>query len=780
MVQIEATAGGRQEPALSEPNQLASNNASSMSEADQLASARAAYLRDHGPVPRTLHGAERWTVARALKDEPSLLHFRHDGLERFQARSTVLSDGRLLVALSGRPKSPTPRIWFLVWGTPFGMSLRAVLETISGIRQVVVVPGDLDFEALKAGRIVLGFWRSGKLQEVLEYDFNRADHVKAFGEIVADVERGQEAISQTLHVFLDRQRVLDCSYGKLFAHWHTRLDWLQVGWVEACKKGYPALMHTCADLPGIAAEASGWRGLVDFPTLAELLRLSAITDPSERLRSLIDAFADPQLATGFVRDLQGAYKRRQEQSEVLQESMTGAVTRLQLVWGARSLHRSANDGGRRQVFTDGYSLLDGRFDIDFEHFDIERDEDAQEYWTALSFEPLFDAPLYLHPWDIPASLTDLETAWKAETVVAEPEMVEPSIRGLIAEAASLRRWTIPPRATVPMRVGPFVSVELTEIVDEVYFVWRTEAHRYWVTSVGVRECTFNSKFMVDPEDKGSAVDASMRLLMAALVRDFWVTEERQTVFSVSTQRHAAGRGGERAAPRVVYLPRVRYGYSGDGVVRLSLGLRVAERSRHYVRPFLRKAQPSAVQLEIAKRHRVELPAGHTWVQGHYRGGGEHQAVYRSRSAMNLLYEVLPPSIDEPSSTANWFDFERSVARLLEEHLGFSILDKAVRGRGDQGIDLLATKASGEKLEMWVVQCKYYADRNPVGPGVVRELMGAVAAVTSRSDGNPVRGLLVTSGRLSGDALKLCATHGIQSFDGSQLAAIGGAVNREFH
>ena len=76
-----------------------------------------------------------------------------------------------------------------------------------------------------------------------------------------------------------------------------------------------------------------------------------------------------------------------------------------------------------------------------------------------------------------------------------------------------------------------------------------------------------------------------------------------------------------------------------------------------------------------------------------------------------------------------------------------------------------------------MQCKHYSDRNPVGPGIVRELMGAMVAVR-HDDGQAVRGLLVTSGRVSDDALKLCATHGIQSYDGSQLTAIAGAVNRE--
>ena len=718
-------------------------------------------------------------MVRAAKAEPSLLQVRQDGLERFRANTTVLPDGRLLAAFAGHPREGTLRIWFLVWGTPFGMCVRAVVELATGIRQFVLLPGDADFAALKAGRVVIGFWRGGKLREAMEFDYRRADYAVALAEIAADVEHGQEKLSMHPGVFLDRGRVLDNSFGSLFEQWHTRLDWLQVGWLQACRDHYPALRRAISDLPAVAVNVSAWSGLADFPTLTALLETAGLPDPSERLRCLADAFDDPRAAVGFLRDMHSMSKRRAEQHASLLSSAASAFTMLQLVWGARSLSRATSDSGRRQAFTDGYSLLDGRFEIDFANFAIKRDKDAQEYWTASALEPLFDAPSYLDPWDMPADLPGLAAAWGAEPVNVDPEAVEPTIRGLIAEAASLRRWTIPPRACVPMRVGPFAAVELTEIGDEVYFAWRTAVDRYWITSVGVRECTFNTHLMADPDGKGPLVDASIRLLMAALVRDFWVADERRAIFDVTTDRRQRQPGRERQEPRVVYLPRVRYGNSDVGLARLSSGLLHAERSRHYVRPFLRKAHASPVQAEIARRHRVELPAGHTWVKGHYRGGGEGQTVYRSRSAMNLLYEVLPPGAEGSITSAegSWFDFERSIAKLLEDHLGFTVIDRAVRGRGDQGIDVLATKLSGGRTDLWVVQCKHYLERNPVGPGTVRELIGAMVAVR-HDDGQAVRGLLVTSGRVSGDALKLCASHGIQSYDGAQLATIAGAVNRE--
>src|SRR5262249_11103838 len=134
------------------------------------------------------------------------------------------------------------------------------------------------------------------------------------------------------------------------------------------------------------------------------------------------------------------------------------------------------------------------------------------------------------------------------------------------------------------------------------------------------------------------VQAASRLLMAALVRDFWVIEERHSVFDVKIERALSGKPGVRS--RVVYLPRVRYVSSGMNVGRLSQGLESTARESHYVRSFFRKVDtPSPLQLEIANRQNIQVPPGHTYVRAHYRGGGEAQTIYRSRSALNLLYDI---------------------------------------------------------------------------------------------------------------------------------------------
>jgi hypothetical protein len=205
--------------------------------------------------------------------------------------------------------------------------------------------------------------------------------------------------------------------------------------------------------------------------------------------------------------------------------------------------------------------------------------------------------------------------------------------------------------------------------------------------------------------------------MSSIIRDFWVVTEREKLFGVKRTRRTR-EDTERNPKRVVYLPRVRYLGSKFDVTRLQSGLSYKARSQHYVRPFFRKAQPSSLQSEIAKRAGVVLPEAHTYVRGHYRGieGAEGQIVYRSRSAMTLLFEAAPVDayINDPLSSTDWFGFERAVSILLEKNFGLSIEHRATRGKTDYGIDILATRSVGAQLETWIVQCKCYGLSNIVG------------------------------------------------------------------
>jgi predicted helicase len=157
-----------------------------------------------------------------------------------------------------------------------------------------------------------------------------------------------------------------------------------------------------------------------------------------------------------------------------------------------------------------------------------------------------------------------------------------------------------------------------------------------------------------------------------------------------------------------------------------------------------------------------------------------QKVYRSRSALLLLSEQLSqPPQDEDRSLTNWFAFEEAISVLLKNSFHCGIEHRAPRGKTDDGIDILASRQNGDVREIWVVQCKCYKPSNLIGPSHVRELLGAIADINAE-EGTIVKGMLVTTSRFSGDALKLALRHGIQCVSGDDLAAIFGSVNRNLH
>jgi Restriction endonuclease len=372
---------------------------------------------------------------------------------------------------------------------------------------------------------------------------------------------------------------------------------------------------------------------------------------------------------------------------------------------------------------------------------------------------------------MPANCRELNEAWVINPPAINPDEAEESAQRLLEEAVALRQWTIPPRARVELPFGPFVAAELTELGDEVYFVWRTEDNRFWRNSVGVENKGFDNiaGFSNDPR-----VAAAMKLIMAALVRDFLVAEERRKIFDVKKTR-VRGSSAKKQEARIVYLPRIRYIIDINAPKRISEGLKQGARARHFVRAFTRKVEkPSPIQLEIAKNERIVVPEGHTFVRAHYRGGGGDQRVYRSRSAMHLLFEAVSRPEIYPEQD-DWFEFERMTADLLQNHLGFTVVSRAAKG-GDSGIDIRATKQHGDVTEIWIVQCKCYSPNNPVQPDKMRELVGTMAGVKPEA-GQVVRGMFVTSSRYTPAALRTAVEHGIQTIDHDDLINICSAVNR---
>jgi restriction system protein len=101
-------------------------------------------------------------------------------------------------------------------------------------------------------------------------------------------------------------------------------------------------------------------------------------------------------------------------------------------------------------------------------------------------------------------------------------------------------------------------------------------------------------------------------------------------------------------------------------------------------------------------------------------------------------------------------FERYCAMLLETR-GYRQIKIIGRG-GDGGIDILAVAPDGARV---AVQCKRW--KMPVGPGVVRELIGSLTSGYQQH-----AGILMTSSRVTDDARNEAGSNGIEVVDKEAL------------
>ena len=342
-------------------------------------------------------------------------------------------------------------------------------------------------------------------------------------------------------------------------------------------------------------------------------------------------------------------------------------------------------------------------------------------------------------------------------------------KALLHEAVANKRYTIPPKAVVEMPVGIFNRMELTEIEGRVLIAFRTEKDEYHCADVEPAHDVADFYFPrggIHPDDQDiefkESVEKAVKLLLAAVIRDFWVMEEREAIFG-ERQRSSPIQGAkyEGDKPRVVYLPRVRYRQQAD-LARCRTELGLEHRSKHSVAPHLRKAeQASEIQLVLARRYGFEVPKGYTFVRPHERGKATYDVVYRSRSALRSLYSVFEEEPHE-RTPVEWFQFERDVKALMDA-LGFTVQHVAALGRGDNGVDLYATKGTDLDQVNWVIQCKCWRSTNKVGPGVVQRLVGTLAEYPTGT-----RGMLVTTSSFTPKARTKAEENNIRLMDGQEF------------
>jgi len=368
--------------------------------------------------------------------------------------------------------------------------------------------------------------------------------------------------------------------------------------------------------------------------------------------------------------------------------------------------------------------------------------DAKEYWERLRGTLPFNWGMLVSGHDVPYkphNAVDWPLAEDAKTA-------NESADALLAEAVALKRWSIPPGAIVELPLGPFTRLQAWEVEGEYFFVARTPSGEF-----SIANCEPDKSFIgfcaleleradPDAERKWSAV----RMLIAALVRDFVVVEERETVFGARSEKRPPRWLPRNASnePVVVYLPRVRYKPNLD-VTSCAATLEHATRRAHSVGAHLRRSESSSAgQQFLARRYGFTIPKGYTFVRAHERGHLAREVIYRSRSALRALFTAVET---KPSQPVEWFAFERDVLNLMEK-LGFDVQHVAASKRGDHGVDVYATKGANLDEVSWVIQCKCYRLDRKVGPSIVRELVGTLAEYPRGT-----RGMVVTTSDFTTEA-----------------------------
>lgn len=350
----------------------------------------------------------------------------------------------------------------------------------------------------------------------------------------------------------------------------------------------------------------------------------------------------------------------------------------------------------------------------------------------------------------------------------EPNAVSASADALFEEAVANKRGTIPRNAHVQLKFGPFTHVEVTELDPNVIFVCRAADGTFY------KVCTEPKRnycsFQLPGEDKDGVshelkekVEAGVKLLLAAIVRDFWVVENRETVFASHPGEGGRAKNSPPDTPRVVYIPRIKYSPRAD-VEKCGKELSHPERRSHFVRAHVRKAAfASDYQLVLAQRYGIDVPTGYTFVRPHERGKDNRDIVYRSRSALQCLYSVATESVR--AAPSQWFQFERDVYKLMHA-LGFAVEHIAASRHGDGGIDVYATRGRDLDEMNWVIQCKCWHPKRKIPPSVIRELVGVLAGYP-----HGTRGMVITTSTFSSRAIEAANEANIRLIDGGEFAEL---------
>jgi hypothetical protein len=650
------------------------------------------------------------------------------------------------------------------WGwevPPFGagMTLSCLIKG-HGWRQAVVLPDHPSFPALEAGVFDMILMRKGHPVALSRFDYREgpAQVVEIYEENWRAVRDAKPFLKDDVATFwkIVRARGGGEKDGQLNSQLSAPQR-LSVGWSRAYEM---AVVRMAAAIEAYRRHRDAIAGSA-HPLLSEHRLLKAVreVDPASSLLAAVEALSDGR------RWFQDVLDPSVELGQAL-SSVSGDDDLADLALATVQVSRLSSERTRAGHLLPWVDMRTGdlkRLQLEPESFP--HDYDPADYW------PNFDAGLLPH-WgavltgrDPPIEIHSDARPWESRFPVAEDvEQTEEACRMLLEEAVRDKRWCIPPGALVDLTIGPFTSLEVTEYEGAFYLALRTPDGRCALMTCEPDKQYFSfTGLCLDSRD--TRIWAAVRLLVAAVIRDFLVVEERETTFRVHSTRAGFRRPRDAAAAVVVYLPRARY-VSVLNVAACAEELGHQDRRSHAVGAHLRRSEgTSTTQRMLAERYGFDLPQGYTFVRPHERGGTQRSVVYRSRSALRSLLSVEGEL--GRRQEVDWFRFERDV-QAAAVGLGFEVVHVAASRAGDQGVDLYASKGLDLDQVAWVIQCKCYGPDHLVGPHVVRELLGALQAHPRGT-----RGMIVTTSDFTDAAKRLAASNHVRLMNGDEFVKLRG-------
>ena len=368
----------------------------------------------------------------------------------------------------------------------------------------------------------------------------------------------------------------------------------------------------------------------------------------------------------------------------------------------------------------------------FELIDIEFDKvmdqvDGENYWETIfcdGSDGLQDIGYFVNGSDVPISNDKMIYGLKNIKAESSNEEYKKTYEDILDEALMHKEYMIPPGAIMEINIGPFNLVEIHEIGINVYFLFKNNTNNFYLGMITPRSKNvygfhkISDIIFQNEANSESPVFSAFILLLCCIVRDFWVIENRESLFSTKIIKKRLGKKFVKEE-RIIYLPRIKY-TKNPNYEKLESALNYASRKRHWVRASIRKsANASEFQKYLAKTYNVDLPEGYTFVRPHERGIKESGITkYRSRSALECLYDVSTKPND--GNIPEWLKFEKDMKKLFKNNL-FEIEESKVSGNGDGGIDFIV-RSKSEANKVWIVQCK--CEKKKIGPNYIRELKGA--------------------------------------------------------